>query len=83
MTLISNITALEGVMNTSYPHEHFHPHQSPGAAIRTVCAYCLHFLVHGRGDAASGAMMGRDLEEHHECAEKQIARKPDVSLPYN
>jgi len=70
-------------MNTTYPHQHFHPHQLLGNAIRPVCAYCMHLLVHGHGGVPVSQATRRELEDHHECAEKMMARRPEVSLPYN
>ncbi len=70
-------------MNTTYPHHHFNPNQSSGNAIRPICAYCLHLLVHGHAGASLSQATRRELEDHHECAEKATARTPDVALPYN
>jgi len=70
-------------MSTTYPHQHFHPHQSLGNAMRPICAYCLHLLVHGQGAAGLSQASRRELEDHHDCAEKTTARTPNVSLPYN
>jgi hypothetical protein len=66
-------------MNTSYPNQHFHPHETIGKAGRPVCAYCLHRL----GTAVVSASIRRELEDDHVCVEKLTARQPHVSLPYN
>jgi hypothetical protein len=70
-------------MNTSYPHQRFHPQGTLTDAIRPICAYCLHLLVHAQGGTPLSYAMRRELEEHHQCPEKLTARKPDVALPYN
>ncbi len=70
-------------MNTNYPHHHSHVHDSLRAALRPVCAYCLHLLGTAHPGTTLSPSTRRAIQDDHECVEKVNARRPDVSLPYN
>jgi hypothetical protein len=70
-------------MATSYPHNLLHSYEHanarPGVGLLPICAYCLHLL----GSLPVSAVIRREMEEHHTCAEKATAKQPAAPMPFN
>jgi hypothetical protein len=72
-------------MDTHYPHRHSYLHHGSGLShvVQPVCVYCLHLLDEDSPETNLTFSMLHEIEDNHHCIEKAVARRPEVSLPYN